>query len=360
MKIKRETFLKDLHMVRAGLSPREFIEQSSCFVFDDGDVMTFNDEVACRKEVGINITGAIAATSLMAILEKMNDEFLMVQENDAGEVEFVGKRKGFGVVKDAEIFLPVDKVDKPGKWIKLTPKFTEGVKLAHHCASSDESKFLMTCIHLHPDFIEACDNLQILRYEVKTGLEKSVLVRASSLGHIADLAMDQMSLTGSWVHFTNQSGLVFSCRRYIEDYPTLDKHIDFEGHSITIPKGLKDASDRAAVFAMDKAGDPLVTVKLKEGMLRIIGQGLSGWYREAKSIAYNGPPMQFLIAPELLKHISEKYSEAEIREDKNRSRLKVTGSDWEYVTVLGKYRENDEEEEKPKEKKKQRRDEEEE
>lgn len=341
MKINRETFLSDLEMVKGGLSPREFIEQSSCFVFQDGMVMTFNDEVACRKEIGLNITGAIQAASLLAILEKMDDPELIVEENDKGEVEFRGKRKAFGVTKESEIFLPVDKVEMPEKWKSLPKEFTEAVGLVKHCVSSDESRFLLTCIHLHPEYIEACDNLQVMRCMVVTGLKDPTLVRGTSLEQIVSLGMDEVSLTKTWVHFKNQQGLIFSCRRYAEDYPPLDKFMSFEGFPITIPKGLADASDRAAIFAVDKAGDPLVQVTIKGDKIRILGEGLSGWFKEVKKVAYEGPPMEFVIAPELLKHISEKYKSAHITE----GRLKAVGGSWEYVSVLGKPKDDAEEEE---------------
>jgi hypothetical protein len=305
----------------------------NCYVFTDGWVMTFNDEVACRKKVGISVTGAVQATSLLNILQKLDDPELKVRENDKGELEFAGQKKGFGVTKDAEIFLPIDRVEMPAddRWRSLPKEFTEAVGLVQHCVSTDESRFLLTCIHLHPEFIEACDNLQVMRVKITTGLKKSVLVRGASLAHIVSLAMDEVSLTASWIHFRNQAGLIFSCRRYSEDYPDLEKITLVKGHTITIPKGMVEASDRAAVFATDKSGDPLVEVSLSSGAIRIRGEGLSGWYREAKSVNYEGPSMAFLIAPDLLKHISEKYQEAIIGQNK----LKVSGGHWDYITVLG-------------------------
>jgi DNA polymerase III sliding clamp (beta) subunit (PCNA family) len=278
----------------------------------------------------------------MSILEKMDDPELMVRENDAGELEFRGKRKAFGVTKDAEIFLPVDRVEKPKKWEALSKDFTEAVGLVQHCVSKDESKFSLTCIHLHPQHVEACDNYQILRCKVKTGIgDEPILVRGSSLSPIVNLAMDRICITPKWMHFRNQDGLIYSCRRYAEDYPTLDKQIGFKGHHITIPKGLAEASDRAAIFAFDKTGEALVEVSIKDDKIRIIGRGLSGWFKEIKSIKYSGPPMEFNIAPELLKHVSEKYTDAQITD----GRLKVTGGSWEYVTVLGQPKAEEEEEE---------------
>lgn len=340
MKINRESFLNDLNMVKAGLSPRELIEQSSCYIFQNRMVYTFNDEVSCRKEIGLNITGAVQSTTLLSILEKMEDEELKVRENENGELEFRGKGKGFGITKDAEIFLPIDRVEVPEKWKDLPKEFTEAVGMVGHCVSMDESKFILTCIHLHPDYVEATDNLQIMRCNVVTGLKESVLIRGTSLAHITSLAMDKFSLTKSWIHFKNEQGLIFSCRRYSENYPELQKFLTFKGHKIVIPKGLMEASDRAGVFAVDKTGDPLIEVSLREGKIRITGKGLTGWYKEVRSVAYGGPPLAFVISPELLKQISEKHSDAELTEDK----LKVVGGSWVYVTVLGRPDEEKEEE----------------
>lgn len=341
MKINREIFLNDLQMVKPGLSPREFIEQSSCFVFQDNMVMTFNDEISCRKKVDLDITGAIQAQSLLAILERMDDPDLMVEENDKGEVEFRGKRKAFGVTKDAEVFLPVDKVEKPQKWRNLPAGFLEAIGKVQHCASTDESKFLLTCIHLHPDYIEACDNKQLMRWTLKTEMDEPVLIRSSSLNPAVELGMDKIALTTSWVHFKNQAGLIYSCRRYTEDYHDFNKFIAFKGHPMVIPRGLADASERAAVFATDKAGDPFVKVTIKDRKIRIVGEGLTGWFREIKKVAYDGPPMEFVIAPELLKYISEKHKDAEVAKGK----LKAVGECWVYCTVLGEPGEEDAKEE---------------
>lgn len=337
MKINREDLVSSLEMVRAGLSPREFIEQSSCFVFSDGMVMTFNDEIACRKAVPISCTGAIQAGPLIEILGKIDDPDLKVRDTEEGKLEFLAKNKRFSLVKDAEIFLPIDKVEVPEKWHPLPKDFAEAIRLVQHCVSADESRFLLTCIHLHPEYVEACDNLQIMRCKINTGLKKPTLVRGSSLKHITSLGMDEICLTKSWVHFKNPAGLIFSCRRYAEDYPDLSQFLEVSGHDIVIPKGLKEAAERAAIFAEDKSGDPQVIINLTTGRLDVIGDGISGKYQEKKKVVYEGDPLKFAIAPDLLVHISEEYTNAEISE----GRMKATGGHWEYVTVLGKPKTND-------------------
>lgn len=330
MIINREDFLSNLQLVKSGLSTREFIEQSACFAFQDKEVMTFNDEVACRMNIGFRLTGAVQATLLLDILGKLDEEELTIEEED-GQLVFLGKRKQFKLVKDAEVHLPIDRVEKPETWLPLAKKFTEAIGHVRHCVSGDQSRFILTCIHIHPDYIEACDNKQIMRFSTQTKIKSDVLVRGTSLESLVDLGMAEYSITKSWIHFRNAEGLVYSARRYQEDYPDVSKLLVVKGDSIVIPKGMAKAAERAALFATDKAADPLLSVTLNDGMIQVVGAGNGGIYKERKKVHYDGPYLEFLIAPDTLGHIASKYEEATLGGKK----LKVTGEQWEYVTVLG-------------------------
>jgi hypothetical protein len=292
--------------------------------------MTFNDEICCRKKTDLDITGAVQADVLLEILEKIDDPELLVSESP-GEIRFKGEQKTFAVVKESEILLPVDQVEEPGEWKPLPQDFSHSVELVQQCVSRDESKFVLTCIHITPEYIEACDNLQLMRYRMNTGVPDSILVRGSSLIHAVEYGMDQISVTDSWAHFKNEQDLIFSCRKYVEKYPNLDLLISFTGTPVTLPKAMARAAERAAVFASDQAGDPLIEVSIDGKEVRIRGEGVSGWYEEIGGVEYEGPEMRFLISPMLLCHIAENYDRAIITE----GRLKVSGPDWEYVTVLG-------------------------
>ena len=49
MKINRKDLIKVLKKVQPGLASQEIIEQSGAFVFTDGRVFTYNDEIAVRR-----------------------------------------------------------------------------------------------------------------------------------------------------------------------------------------------------------------------------------------------------------------------------------------------------------------------
>lgn len=363
IRIDKDRFLADLQTVSGGLSAREFTEQSSCFVFKDGWLMTFNDEIACRKRIAYEaLRGAVPAGPLLDIIEKVTDKNLLVISKK-GELLFKGKRKGFAVTKEKKIMLPIDQVEPPGKWHRLPEKFDEALKRVSKCVSGDETKFILTCVHMTPNFIEACDNRQIMRHRMKLGLTESILVRGQALNEIINLGMDSISVTSSWIHFKkgkadSEKVLIYSCRRYSESYPNFKSMMKIEGQDLVIPRGLVNTADNAGVFADDSSsGDPWVDVTLADGRMKVRGEGNSGRYWETRKIEYKGPPTAFIMNPGLLRDIAESYTQAMVSENV----LKVTGGKdiddggtWEYVARLGKVGEDDDEDEEatPKKKKK--------
>lgn len=334
IRVNRADLLQRLETVQAGLSPKDIVEQSSSFVFLDGHVVTYNDETACRtaSPLGKKFKGAVAAAPLLAILRKLPEDEVELEAAD-GELVVSGKRRKAGIRMDAEIHLPVDKVDYPEEWKPLHEDFTDAVSLVQECATKDESQFTLTCVHVHPKWVEACDNYQMTRFKLKTGVSGPTLVKRESIKHIIDLGMTELGETENWIHFRNPNGLTVSCRRYMEEYPDLVPFLSGEGgHPATLPKGLVEAAENAEIFSSENVDDNKVTIELKPGKLHISGQGVSGWYSEVKKLAYDGERMEFTISPSLLKEITKRHNDCEI----NGSTLKVDGGKFIYVTCLGK------------------------
>lgn len=331
-RVSRTALLQSLEAVRGGLSPRDIVEQSSCFVFSGGRVMTYNSEVACQAKSLLpeGLTGAVQAEPLLAVLSKLQEDEVEIS-TAAGEFLVRGRRRRAGIRMESEVTLPLETVEKPGSWKKLPDDFAEAVKLVQECVSNDEAKFVMTCVHLHPKWVEASDNYQVFRYRTVTGLAGRALVRRDAIKHIVELGVTKVSETESWVHFRNRSGLVFSCRRYTDDYPNLGKTLKFSGEPMEIPRGLKDAAELAGIFTQETSRDDEILVDLSPGLVRVRGQGSAGWATEVKKLKYGGPRLQFNIGANLLAEIVGRHNECEITAD----RLKVNGGHWTYFTTLG-------------------------
>ena len=329
-KTNREIFLQQLESVQPGLSAKEIIEQSDSFIFKDGQVQTYNDEISCRCKCDVDIEGAVKAAPLLAILGKLKEEEIGIS-NNAEELLIKGKRNRTGIRMEKDILLPIESVETPKKWKDLPENFTEAIRIVQQCASLDESKFNMTCIHLHPEWVEACDNLQVTRYPIEIGIRKSILIRSSSLKSIITLGITKFSEGKNWIHFKNEMGLVISCRQYLEDYEDMSSILDVQGEPITLPKGLKEAAEKAEIFSSENTESNQVTVSIKSGKITIKGIGSSGWYKEKRKTTYKGKPFSFTIAPKLLGEITSRHNECEIAPQ----RLKVDGGKFIYVTCIG-------------------------
>jgi hypothetical protein len=332
--IQRETLLQILDSVEPGLAPREVIEQSSCFVFLGDRVITFNDEVACQHEINLEVEGAVPAAPLQALLRKLDEDELNIELTEDTESAYLsvnGKGRSAGLRLIREIALPFKRVEKPGNWQPLPDKFAEAVDIAGTCAGKDASAFWVSCIHIHPRWVEACDGFQAARYKIKTGVPTQVLVRAHAIKNVVPLGMTEFSFTPAWMHFRNPAGLIMSVRCYSEEYKDIGRFFDCTGAPMTLPKGLAEAAEKAEIFGSDNIKNPSVSIEMKPGRLRIRGSGTMGYYSEVKQIQYDGAPITFTIAPKLLQAIVQRHSECEILEE----RLKVDGGSFVYVTSLG-------------------------
>lgn len=330
MKVSRDALVKHLHRLDAGLSPKMTVEQSSDFVFKDGEVMTFNGEIACRSKSMLNgVEGAVSATEFKSILEKMHEDEVDITATKK-EVLITGKNKASGIRLDPEVTLPIEQVEVPQKWKKLPHGFAEAIDMVCKCASNEEQFFYLTCVHVHPNWVEASDNIHAIRYMIDTGFTERALVRHTSLRHIVELEMTKVSETDNYVHFKAPSGLILSCRKFTDEFPNLTKFLEVEGSPVTLPKSLVDGAARAEVFSSEDKEANRIRVQLKDRKLTLKGEGSKGWYKEAKKTSYKGEPVAFYISPKLLVEIIEKHDEAVI----NNRRLAVRGEKYIYVSSL--------------------------
>lgn len=333
VRYEREDLLRKLEAVSPGLAIKEAVEQSSCFVFRAGRVITFNDEIACSIACDIGFEGAVAAKPLIDLLSKMSEKVIDIGvEGDETEIMVKGKRRRAGITMEAQIALPVDSVEPPKKWREIGHDFADAISVVQQCASKDTNNFHLTCIHMTPDCVEACDNFQVVRYPVETGLKAPCLVKKDSIKHVTGLGMTEVSETKTWIHYRNPSGLQLSVRREVMDFEDIDHILDMDGIPTTLPGGLAEAVEKAEIFSGENADNNLVTVTFRADQLSIRGEGASGWYEERKDVKWEGEPIKFSMAPKLLVAITAKTNDCSIAP----GRLKIDSGKFTYVTCLGK------------------------
>ncbi len=336
VKVKREQLLQVLESVSPGLAIREILEQSTCFALKDGEVITYNDEIACRADSKLpkKWLGVVPASKLLDVLRKRDEEEIEVDIVEGHfQVSDIKRRRVSAVTMEAEILMPIDKLERPEEWIPLHEEFGEAIGMAVQCYSDDESKPELTQVHIHPKWVEACDNKQAVRWRLKTQVKSSVLVRGDSLKQMCSMDMVNFSLGEAWIHFKNPNGLIFSIKRWNATYKDLTSVFDVSGGKKTsLPNGLIEEVDLANIFSSDNPDSNKVLIELRDGRMILKGQGVTGWHRAIKKVKWDGDPLGFLIAPALLSDLAKRHSECEITE----TRLKVDGGKFIYIASLNK------------------------
>lgn len=338
-RVNREELLALLESVQPGLSVKSELDQSTCFAFSKGRVLTFNGEIACKAKSTLNgVEGAVHAGPLLSVLRKMPEEEVNVapgrmksnDENDSHLI-FQGKGRKLGVRMDAEILMPLDQLESPTEWRPLDGEFSEALKVVQDCCGGKKADFVVACVHLKPKYMEASDNRQMIRYQIDTGVTSPSLIKQTAASHIAMLGASEIAETESWLHFRNAAGVVMSCRRFVEEFMDIGTHFkDMTGQTVTLPKGLAGELDNAEVFSSEDADKNLVEIQLKPGKVRIKGEGVTGFYTAIKNIEYKGKELTFFLPPSLLKQIVMRHNAIVITPDK----IKVKGGRWRYVTSL--------------------------
>ena len=298
MRIIREELLRQLESVSPGLAAREVVDQATCFVFDGGYVTTFNDEMACSTPCAPGLAGAVPAQRLLDLLRKLTEEGLDVSVQN-GELMIKGVGRRSGIRLEAEITMPLSTLEKPTDWTPLDPDTLSGIEMAAQCAAAETDNFLLKCIHITPDFIEATDNYKAIKYNCKTGVDSSVLVNHTAGRHLVGCGMTEVCQTENWLHFRNPNGLTISCRQHKETYADLEAWYGLEGEPARLPLGINEAVAKAAIFSDDQE----VTFYLRPGKMRVKAQNMDGWFEEQREVQYDGPVVSFMLSPKLVEAI---------------------------------------------------------
>jgi DNA polymerase III sliding clamp (beta) subunit (PCNA family) len=331
----RELFLSKLHSVRSGLSKnKDNVDQSTCFIFKDNKIITFNEEVYCstNSNFGTLLLGAVKAQPLIDILTKMAEEDIELEKKDK-ELIIHGVNKKCGIQFENQVSEEIDSIWHPSEleWGTLEDDFNGALDVVMSCAQDkDDGQFFISCVHLHPQYIEATDNIQLARYNISIPIKSDCLIRKRSVKNLIGMGVTEISESDNWIHFRNDLDTRFYCRRFVDDYLVLDQLLQDTGTLVNLPQGIGDSVEKASIFTKDnnECGNVLVTIK--NGKMGLKGSGALGWYTETKSIDYKGEPISFYISAEILQQINKKGNQCEIVD----GRLRIVQGSYTYVTVL--------------------------
>lgn len=348
VRVDRAELVNRLKAVEAGLTPRDVLTQSSCVALVGGHAMSYNEDIFCRTAVPIpsSLTGAVPGKRLIEALTNMAaDEVTVGRVN--GTMRVTGNRQRVDIRFDEQIMLAYKEVEQPSEaWKPLPEGFCEALRMVNECVRDEKKGFKLSCVHFASGYIEACDNVQIIRHK-SMPLPEEFVIRGRFRGAavVARLDVTEFALSPKWVHFRNPAKTIISVRRFAEPYLDLSPPLKFRGVKTPLPRGLTEASKFANTFAQENGEDARVLIDIKPGELAVIGEGASGKATSGGPIKYNGPPIAFRVGPKTLESIVERGTEAEIGEvevpgingapPRRIKKLRMDGGRWIYLTNLG-------------------------
>ena len=332
MKVNREEMLKIFKVARIGTTAKELIEQSDSFIFKEGHIYTFNDEIMVKGPCPLGFDAAVPAGDFENILTKIPDEEIDITL-EKEEVIIKGKRKKAGITCLLDIRLPFNTVPKPTDWKKL-PQEIEGVlQQAARTCGKDMTQPLSALVHVTPKRIEASDNFRIFRQDIPTGFPGEILLPASSIGTLSNLTLRKVSMGKGWVHFRTRGRQIISIRCNHSKYhkkEDVDRILELKkGKKIILPENLDKIIQRTEVMS-DSGYDSQIQVLIKEGKLVVTSRKASGWYEEKKKIDYVGNKIEFFINPNFLVEILQRTKEVKIGDGK----LKIQIENIQFVVAL--------------------------
>jgi len=342
VKLKQDRLLKELQKVTGGLAVggKATVEQSDCFVFQKGMVMTYNDEVACRTKCCLPITGAIHAKTMLNTLSTWPYDDIQFNIKKGG-LAFRGKDAKGLLRVEKEIRLPTKNVEMPKEWKKLSnelrDELQEAVELVGGCVSKNNASPHLCCIHFSSEGLLACDGVQAGRFPLKLPFKQDVLLRMASLKcvydeNVMDMGPFAISITKNWVHFKDRHGLIVSCHKFVDDFPVdkLAKIFATKGSPAVLPKEMRDLVRRLDYYLNDTEVNQWLIVRIDSKCIKITGSGTRGKQTIRKAIKYKGEPMAFNINPNLLRELGGEHDKCTIA----KNFIKIKKGKFQYITSL--------------------------
>lgn len=287
--------------VKSGLSSKELIQQSNCFIFQEGRVLTYNDEISVSTPFDADFTCAVPAAPLMSVLSKFKGDTVEMNVVD-GELKLNCGKAKTGIKIHADITIPLGAVVPPETYHAANPDLPLALGMVAHSCGKDTSRYTLTCVHVSPSHVEACDGFQATRYSLKTeGLD--LLIPQTAAKHLSGLKISEVGTNNGWM-FCKSGELTFACRTYQEEYPSLDAFMNNKGEPITLPSVILSSLEGASCFA--DIENKAIKIEIKDGKVTVKAENDAGWFEEQSAeVEYTGEKT-ILINPlflaTLLKH----------------------------------------------------------
>lgn len=306
MKINRQELLDTLSLIKPGLANNDIVEQSTHFIFEAGEIYTYNDQITISHQLETDFDGiAIQAGSFYKLLEKLKEPEIDC-EIDANKLTIKSGKTKAAIAIEKEIKIPA--ITLPEEWIELPNNFNKAVKFSLFSVSNDMTRLALTCLNIDEDYVLSCDNYRATKYKLDNEVEEQFYLNGSAARILIRYEPTDYAIDDAWIHFTNEAGTIFSCRKMEIDYPDILPLFDVKGDELELPEDLIETIDRVGVFVSAEFDhDKFIELNFQKNKLICKSKGNTGWVEEEVKIKWGAEPITIKIHPDhfmdILKHL---------------------------------------------------------
>jgi len=260
------------------------IQGADSFTFCNNNVHTFNDNISIACKFESDLVGSVKAKEFYNIINKFPEKEIKIIVADSSWLLKCGSIKAEFALIDTQIMDYIDKITpKEDDWHKIPNNFMDCIKYAY--IGGNNSQLSGICIK---DFvITSTDEMRVNWYKLTAPMDYMWIPNAfvKQLLGISDVA--EYNNGDSWIHFRNNDGVLFSCKKLGGKYPidtitSLIKKHDQSNDDVTgeFPSELAKAIDRASSFSIDMESYKTIKLEFSNKNLIVSAERTSGNYSE--------------------------------------------------------------------------------
>lgn len=314
--MKTANLLKALSMVIPAVQKKTVISQYDHFVFNKGNVSSYNGDLFFSHPVETEIECSVVASDLIEVMKTV----------DGKEVELSLDGKTLNLVSDDVVATLSTEVHKDSvvqaitsmnldsiDWNKSStaPKdLITGIANCLFSLSKDANDIRnLNHIHIIDNVVESSDGFRGSEYIMDSEMDE-VLIPGSSAMVLINQVPECYSSTEGWIHFLDSNDVIFSIRVGDGAFPDvggLIESMSSDTYSVKLPDSLKNTLDK---FTNISDGDldvyKFVQVDIKDGKLSCSTKKET--CNVKKTIDYEDDKVEisFFISPVFLSSIMDK------------------------------------------------------
>lgn len=300
--IKKDKIIEAFSAIKPGIAKNEIVDQSSNFIFADKNIISYNDHICVSYPFNTGLHCCVNADKFFKLAQGLPDEpFSITLKENQLLVKSKSVRLTMNAIENDEIMVYIKDLMKDmnkTSWKALPDNFSEAVSLCLFSTAKDISYGAFMAVNVDHNHVYSSDNLRISKFKLSKNIKDNFLIPLSVAVELIKFEFVEYSQSERWIHLRTNNDVIFNFRKYIEEFPSIDKFFDVKGIKIDLPKNLLAIIKNISVFSegMDEI-NKIILLKFTKNKLICRGEDQSGWIERDSKIEYNGKEFEIYVHP---------------------------------------------------------------